>query len=80
MYTNLQGYVEFKADFHHVSIRVRKDPTQKWYDLPYLATYDAIDAVLDQWREEWRATVDLVVGGSKSTVQRKKEEAKLKMT
>lgn len=26
---------------------------QKWYDLLYLATNDAIDAVLDQWPVEW---------------------------
>lgn len=42
---------------------------QKWYDLAYLATDDA----------EWRTTLDLVVGASKSTRQCKKEEAKLKM-
>ena len=29
--------MEFKADFHCVSMRARKDPEQKWYDLPYLA-------------------------------------------
>jgi len=52
---------------------------QKWYDLMYLATDDAIDAVLDQCPEEWRTTMDLVVGGSKSSAQKKKEEAKLKM-
>lgn len=27
MYANLKGYAEFKAGFHRVSIRVRKDPT-----------------------------------------------------
>lgn len=36
--------------------------------------------VLDQWPTEWCTTIDLVVGGSKSTAQKKKEEAKLKMT
>lgn len=80
VYTNLQGYVEFKANFHHVSIRAWKDPAQKWYDLPYLAMDDVIDAVLDQWPTEWRTTTDLAMGGSKYTTQRKKEEAKIKMT
>lgn len=36
--------------------------------------------VLNQWSAKWHSTTDLVVGGSKSTTQRKKEEAKLKMT
>lgn len=55
------------------------DPTQKWYDLPYLETDDVIDAVLDQWLAEWRATTDLAVGGSKYVLQKKEEEAKLMM-
>lgn len=49
-------------------------------DFPYLATDDAIDVELDQWPIEWLSTIDLAVGGSKSIVQKKKEEAKLKMT
>ena len=80
VFDNLQGYAEFKVDFHHVAIRARKDPTQKWYDLPSLAMDDTIDVVLDRWPAEWHTTIDLAVGGSKSVAQRKKEEAKLKMT
>ena len=49
MFSNLQGYVAFKVDFHHVPIRARKDLAQKWYDLPYLEMYDTLDAVLDRW-------------------------------
>jgi len=52
---------------------------QKWYNLPYLATYDAINAMLDKWSAEWCTTTKLLVGGSKSTALKKKEEAKLKM-
>lgn len=52
---------------------------QKWYDLLYLATNDAIDVVLDKWPTEWCTTMDLAVGGSKSAAQKKKEETKLKM-
>ena len=40
---------------------------------------DIIDVVLDQWSTEWLTTMDLAIGGSKSTAQKKKEEAKLKM-
>ena len=47
VFANLQGYVEFKEYFHHVSISVLKDPKKTWYEFPYLETNDAIDAVLD---------------------------------
>ena len=80
VYANLQGYAKFKANFHNVFIRAQKELAQKWYDLPYLAIDDAIDAVLNQWPVEWHATTDLEVGGRNSAAQRKKEEAKLKMT
>lgn len=52
---------------------------QKWYDLLYLATNDAIDAVLDKWSTEWHTPTNLAVGGRRSTTQKKKDEAKLKM-
>lgn len=42
MYEQLSKYVEFKVDFHRIYIRARKDPQQKWFDLPYLVTEDAI--------------------------------------
>lgn len=45
-----------------------------------MATDDAIDVVLDQLLVEWHSTTDLSVDGSKSTAQKKKQEAKLKMT
>ncbi len=80
VFANLKGYSKFKAYFHHVAIKVRKDLAQKWYDLPYLATYEFIDGVLDRWPAEWCSTTNLAMGGSKSSTQRKKEEAKLKMT
>jgi len=46
-FDRLQEYVEFKADFHHISIWAQNDPEQKWHDLPYLATDDVIGMVLD---------------------------------
>jgi len=49
VHANPQSYVEFKADFHRISIRAQKDLAQKWYDLLYLTTDDAIDAMLDKW-------------------------------
>lgn len=51
-----------------------------WYDLPYFATDDAIDSVLDRWLEELHTTSNLAVRTSKFFTQCKKEEAKLKMS
>lgn len=48
VFPNMQGYAEFKADVHDVSNRARKDPEQTWYEFPYLATDDTIDAMLDR--------------------------------
>ena len=67
IYANLQSYVDFKANFHQISISERKDPAQKWHDFPYLATDDAIDVVLDKWSAEWHTTMELAVGGRNST-------------
>ena len=46
-FEKLQEYVEFKADFHHVSIQGQKDPEQKWHNPPYVATDDEIAVVLE---------------------------------
>lgn len=46
MFKQLAKYAEFKVDFHHIYIRVRKDPQQKWFDLPYLSIDDAIQEVI----------------------------------
>jgi len=40
--------MEFKDDFHHVSIRAWKDPEKKWHDMPYLVMDDAIQVVIDR--------------------------------
>jgi len=71
--------VEFKANFHCVSIQARKDPNQKWYDLPYLAMNNAITVVLESWPSEWRMASNLLVGSSKSVAKQKKEETRHKM-
>jgi len=42
VYEQLSEYVEFKANFHRVYIRAQKDSQQRWFDMPYLATDDAI--------------------------------------
>lgn len=74
----LLEYVEFKADFHHMYIRVRKDPQQKWFDLPYLSTDDAIQEFIKRWLVDWNSLSDLAVGttkGTGSSAEKKKEEA-----
>lgn len=42
VFDQLVEYVQFKPEFHCVSMCVKKDPEKKWYDLPYLTTNDAI--------------------------------------
>lgn len=65
-FDRLQEYIEFKVDFYHVSIQAQKDPKQKWHGLHYLAIGDPIDTVLEHWMVEWRTTLDLTTGSSKS--------------
>jgi len=79
VYNSLQSFSEFKADFHHVYIRARKDLAKMWHELPYLAIDDVIFAVLESWPPEWHAPASSVVEAEKSATQRKKEEAKLRM-
>lgn len=45
-FEQLSQYAKFKVDFHHVYIRVWKDPQQKNFDLPYLATDDIIQETI----------------------------------
>ena len=71
--------MEFKANFHHVSIRVQKDPEKKWCNFLYLAIDDAIIVVLDYWLVDWHNATNSKIESSKTSTQRKKEEAKLNM-
>lgn len=75
----LAEYVEFKMDFHYVSMRAWKDPEKKWYDLPYLTTDDMNTVILYHCLAECHAASDLTVGSRKFATKRKKEEARLKM-
>jgi len=43
---SLQSFADFKAEFHHVFIRARKDHTKTWHELPYLVTGDVIFVAL----------------------------------
>lgn len=49
MFEKFSGYAMFKAGFHHVYILACKDPDQKWFDLPYLATDGVIAKVIKNW-------------------------------
>lgn len=79
VFEQLSGYTKFKVDFHHVYIRARKDLDQKWYDIPYLATDDAIVKVLKHWPTDWHTSLDLATRTSKSSEKQKKEAARLKV-
>lgn len=54
-------------------IRVRKDPQQKWFNLPYLATNDGIQETIKPWLSNWHTPSDLAVGTSKSMEDEKKD-------
>ena len=79
IYANLQSFVEFKEYFHHVFIKVRKDPTNTWHNLSYLATDDAIFAILESWPPKWCTPTSSMVETNKSATQHKKEEKKFQM-
>lgn len=49
MFKNLLGYAELKVDFHNIYVQLHKNPNQKWFDLPYLATDDVISEVIKHW-------------------------------
>jgi len=49
VFDKLQSYMEFKADFHHVSIRAWKEPKKNWHEFPYLVTDDAIPTIIERW-------------------------------
>lgn len=73
MFEQLSGYAKFKADFHHVYIRVRKDPDKKWFNLPYLAIDDVIAEVIKCWPTKWHSTSDEAIRTSKSWRKRKRK-------
>ena len=76
VYKNLQRFIEFKVDFHHICLRACKETTKKWSELPFIATDDVIFDVLQIWPLEW-CTPD-IAAVEKPTTQ-KKNEAKLHM-
>lgn len=47
IYNNLQSFAEFKADFHNIFLRARKDLAKKWNELPFIATDDVIFYVIE---------------------------------
>jgi len=76
IYNSLQCFAEFKVDLHSIDIRVHKGPTKQWKELPFVAMKDVIFDVLE-WPPEWRAPD--IAAMEKSTVQKNKEETKLRM-
>lgn len=49
----LEAYVEFKADFHNVTIRTRKDLKKTWYKLSYLVGEVDVQEIVGKWPWEW---------------------------
>ena len=46
-YNNLQSFVEFKVDFHHIYLMECKEPAKEWNELPYIAKNFVIFDVLE---------------------------------
>lgn len=63
---------EFKADMHNLYIRARKDPTQAWVKLLFIAMDDAIFEAIAAWPPEW-CTPDLAELEKIAAQQWKKE-------
>lgn len=76
-YNNLQSFIEFKADFHHIYLRMFKDPMKKWNELPYMVIDDVIFDVLETWLPEWYAPY--VFALENSVVSKREEEEKLRV-
>ena len=74
VYDNMKSVFEFKADMHHVYIRVRKDLEQTWTTLPFIAIDDDVYIVLDTWLPEW-CGLD-VVGRDQAAIQKQNATAK----
>lgn len=51
--------VYFKAIFHNLHIRVKKDSQGIWYKFPYLVTKDDIIAVVSNWSSDWMNPFDV---------------------
>jgi len=47
IYESMKHIAEFKEDMHRIYIRARKDPTQAWTSLCFIAIDDIIDGVVD---------------------------------
>lgn len=67
LFEKLTPYMEFKADFHNVSIRVQKDPKITWNLLSYLVSDTDVQEVVGYQPIEWREPTTLDVGTSKGT-------------
>jgi len=63
---------------HNIYIRAHKGPTKQWTKLPFIAINDAIFNVLEAWMLEWCALDIAEI--KKSATQKKKDDAKLRIT
>lgn len=79
VFEKILGYAKFKVDIHCVYIQAWKDPRQKWFDLPYLTTDDAIEEVVKHQMIEWYCPSNLAIGITKFAEKKKKEVTKWKV-
>lgn len=74
IYESMKNIAEFKADMHCIYIRACKDPTRAWTSLPFVASDDVVDAVVDTWPPKWRGPE--VVEHNEAAIWKLKEEVK----
>lgn len=65
LFEQLEAYVEFKVDFHNVSICARWDLKKVWYMFPYLVNEAVVQEIMGKWPWEWPHLIDLIAGTRK---------------
>jgi len=53
LYDQYHNIAEFKAEFHRVYVKARKDLMETWNALPYLVTEDVLLETIQHWSVEW---------------------------
>lgn len=59
--------VDFKADFHKLQIRTKKDAMSLWHKFPYLMAKEDIVRVVSKQPSDWITGSDVGVGTGKAT-------------
>jgi len=53
IYESMKHIAKFKADMHHIYIRVHKDLARAWASLQFISINDVVDGIVDTWPPAW---------------------------